>query len=113
MPSESLTNFSGKKFTTTVKINPSQLEGAPGLRMGIVPSSKGKTTQSKRTNQKLDNLPLRHDQYFMQIFYERWRVVQAFIAADANIPEEVSLPSPVESPHKPARAKIANVAERH
>jgi hypothetical protein len=77
MPSESLTNFSGKKF------------------------------------KKLDNLPLRHDQYFMQIFYERWRVVQAFIAADANIPEEVSLPSPVESPHKPARAKIANVAERH
>jgi hypothetical protein len=40
--------------------------------------------------------PLHHDQDFMQIFYEGWRVVQAFIAADAQIPRESSLPSPVE-----------------
>jgi len=32
----------------------------------------------------------------MQIFYEGWRVVQAFINADARVPKEVFLPSPVE-----------------
>jgi hypothetical protein len=32
----------------------------------------------------------------MQIFYEGWRIVQAFIAADAQIQKEVSLPRPVD-----------------
>ena len=40
--------------------------------------------------------PLKHDQDFMQIFYEGWRVITAFIAADAKVPKEVALPSPVE-----------------
>ena len=31
----------------------------------------------------------------MQAFYEGWRVVQAFLAADARLPKEVALPSPV------------------
>ena len=32
----------------------------------------------------------------MQIFYEGWRVVQAFIKAQARVPKEVVLPSPAE-----------------
>ena len=30
----------------------------------------------------------------MQVFYEGWRIVQAFIQADANVPREVALPRP-------------------
>lgn len=40
--------------------------------------------------------PLKHDQDFMQIFYEGWRVVRAFMAAQAPVPKEAALPSPVE-----------------
>jgi hypothetical protein len=32
----------------------------------------------------------------MQVFYEGWRIVQAFIEADAQVPKEVSLPRPVD-----------------
>jgi len=32
----------------------------------------------------------------MQIFYEGWRIVQAFLAADAEVPKEVALPGPHE-----------------
>jgi hypothetical protein len=82
---------------TSVKINSSLLEGARGLRIGIVPSRQGKSDAVRRDDDKnLIVCPLHHDQDFMQIFYEGWRVVQAFMAADAQIPKEVSLPSPVE-----------------
>jgi hypothetical protein len=37
---------------------------------------------------------LHHDEDFMQTFYEGWRIVQAFIDADANMPKEVALPRP-------------------
>lgn len=40
--------------------------------------------------------PLHHDGDFMQVFYEGWRVVQAFIDADARVPNEVTLPRPVD-----------------
>ena len=82
---------------TSVKINPSQLEGAPGLRVGIVPNRQGRTDRVRLDETKnMVICPLHHDQDFMQIFYEGWRIVQAFIKADAKIPKEVVLPSPVE-----------------
>ena len=82
---------------TTVKINPAQLEGAPGLRIGIVPTKQGASDAVRRDdNKNLVICPLPHDQDFMQIFYEGWRVVQAFIDADAQVPKEVSLPGPAE-----------------
>lgn len=84
-------------LATTVKINPSQLEGAAGLRIGIVPTRQGQNDAVKRDEDKnLVICPLRHDQDFMQIFYEGWRVVRAFIAADARLPKEAVLPGPVE-----------------
>jgi len=80
---------------TTVKINPGQLEGARGLRIGIVPTKQGVTDRVRKDDGKnLVICPLHHDADFMQTFYEGWRIVQAFIAADANVPKEVSLPSP-------------------
>jgi hypothetical protein len=81
---------------TTVKINPQQLEGAAGLRIGIVPTRQGTSDRVRvDENRKLVICRLHHDADFMQTFYEGWRIVQAFIAADAHMPKEVSLPSPV------------------
>ena len=82
---------------TSVKINPDHLEGAPGLRIGIVPVRSGRTDKVRRDeNRNLIICPLHHDADFMQIFYEAWRIIQAFIEADAQVPKEVSLPRPVD-----------------
>jgi len=82
---------------TTVKINPNQLEGAAGLRIGIVPTKQGRSDAVRKDDDKnLVICPLHHDEDFMQMFYEGWRLVQAFLDADANVPREVSLPSPAE-----------------
>lgn len=82
---------------TSVKINPSQLDAAPGLRIGIVPTKQGRTDKVRIDEAKnLVICPLHHDEDFMQVFYEGWRIVQAFIQADAMVPKEVSLPRPVD-----------------
>jgi hypothetical protein len=82
---------------TTVKINRNHLEGAPGLRIGIVPAGEGASDAIVKDESKnLIICPLHHDRNFMQIFYEGWRVVQAFIKAQARVPKEVVLPSPAE-----------------
>ncbi len=82
---------------TSVKINASQLEGAAGLRVGIVPTRQGKSDKVRLDEGRgLVICPLHHDADFMQVFYEGWRVVQAFLAADAKVPKEVALPRPVD-----------------
>ncbi|QGZ34774.1 hypothetical protein [Stappia indica] len=81
---------------TSVKINPSQLEGAAGLRIGIIPTRQGRSDAVRKDDSKnLVLCPLHHDGDFMQVFYEGWRAIQAFIDADAKMPKEVDLPSPV------------------
>jgi hypothetical protein len=78
---------------TTVKINPRHLEGAPGLRVAVVPSQQGRNDQIRRDNQKnLVVVPLPYDGAFMEVFYQGWQIVQQFIAADAQLPKEVALP---------------------
>lgn len=80
---------------TTVKINTAQLEGSPGLRIGIVPTKQGRSDAVRKDDSRnLVICPLPHDADFMQIFYEGWRIVQAFIGADAQIPKEIDLPRP-------------------
>ena len=82
---------------TSVKINPAQLEGAAGLRIGIVPTRSGRSDRVHLDgNRGLVICPLHHDQDFMQIFYEGWRIVQAFLSSDANIPKEAALPRPID-----------------
>lgn len=82
---------------TSVKINAAQLEGAAGLRIGITPTRQGKSDRVRLDHGKgLVICPLHHDADFMQTFYEGWRVVQAFLAADAEVPKEVVLPRPVD-----------------
>jgi hypothetical protein len=82
---------------TSVKINSAQLEGAPGLRIGIVPTKSGRTDRVRLDEARnLVICPLHHDEDFMQVFYEGWRIVQAFIQADAMVPKEVSLPRSID-----------------
>ncbi len=78
---------------TTVKINAAHLEGARGLRIGIVPSRAGEDDRVRVDDSKnLVVCPLPHDGSFMEIFYQGWGVVQQFIAADAKLPKPVALP---------------------
>ncbi len=78
---------------TTVKINPSKLVGARGLRIGLVPASEGKgDTVRKDDKRNLVVCPVPYDGAFVETFYMAWEVVTAFIAADAKQPKEVHLP---------------------
>lgn len=82
---------------TTVKINPTTLEGARGLRIGIVPAREGSTDRIRRDDSKnLVICPLPYDQAFMEIFYRGWQVVKQFIGNDATMPKEVYLPGYAE-----------------
>lgn len=77
-----------------MKINPRQLEGANGLRVGIVPSSEGKSDNLRKEEGKnLIVCPLPYDGSFMEAFYYSWNIVQQFFAADARLPKEVALPN--------------------
>ena len=40
--------------------------------------------------------PIPHDGAFMQKFYEAWRIVRAFLDADAKMPPAAALPRPEE-----------------
>jgi hypothetical protein len=80
---------------TTVKINPSHLESAHGLRIAIVPSYAGRSDAIALDEQKgLVLCPMPHDGSFMQIFYEGWRIVQALCESDFKMPKEVDVPTP-------------------
>jgi hypothetical protein len=80
---------------TTVKINAGKLEGANGLRLGIVPASQGRTDRITRDDGKnLIVCPLPYDGSFMETFYYGWGIVQQFLQADAEVPKEVFLPTP-------------------
>jgi hypothetical protein len=80
---------------TTLKINRSDLEGAKGLRIGIVPANQGKDDLvSKDGSRNLIVCPLPWDGSFMQVFYQAWQVVVQFLAAEAKMPQEVNLPQP-------------------
>lgn len=82
---------------TTVKINPNALEGAPGLRLGIVPAHQGKFDAIRVDQSKnLVVCPVPYDASFMEAFYVSWGIVQQFLAADANMPKEMYLPSPLQ-----------------
>ena len=79
---------------TSVKINPNQLEGATGIRIGITPSRQGRS--DKVTFDAAKNLvvcPLPYDAAFMEVFYSAWIIVQQFIVADAKVPKEAFLPA--------------------
>lgn len=80
---------------TSVKINRAQLEGAEGLRIGIVPTAAGTSDQVRLDETRnLVVCPVPHDFSFMQVFYEAMRIVQALVANDFKMPKDAELPSP-------------------
>ena len=84
-----------KWIGTTLKTNRVHLEGAKGLRVGIVPAFQGSSdTIYRDTTKNLVVCPLPYDGSFMQTFYEAWEVVVAFLSADARLPPENFLPRP-------------------
>jgi hypothetical protein len=94
---------------TSVKINPKQLEGANGLRVGIVPSTQGKSDRISRDDSKnLIICPLPYDASFMEVFYNGWGIVQQFLQADANVPKEHALPTPA---HRQVARELASRRE--
>jgi hypothetical protein len=79
---------------TTLKINHKDLDGARGLRVGIVPASQGLSDRIYVDNSKnLIVCPIPYDGSFMELFYTGWRIVQQFIQADARVPQPVALPA--------------------
>lgn len=82
---------------TSLKINPSQLEGARGLRVGIVPAGQGRSDKVFLDERKnIMVCPIPYDGSFMELFYTAWGIIQQFIAADAQMPREVDLPIPAD-----------------
>ena len=82
---------------TTIKINAAHLEGAQGLRIGIVPTREGTTDRIRADDSNnLIIYPLPYDAGFMEIFYSGRQIIQQFIQADAKIPKEVSLPRQID-----------------
>lgn len=82
---------------TTLKINAKHLEGAKGLRVGIVPATQGSSDKVfKDDGKNLIVCPIPYDGSFMELFYTGWRIVQQFIAADAKTPQPVALPAPAD-----------------
>jgi hypothetical protein len=90
----------GKQDTwvgTSVKINPSHLEAADGLRIGVVPLGAGmsKDKPYKDTSKNLIICPIKHDAAFMQVFYMGWRIVSQVLAAKGKMPKEAAIPEPL------------------
>ncbi|WP_075122826.1 hypothetical protein [Burkholderia paludis] len=82
---------------TTLKINAKHLEGARGLRVGIVPATQGAPDKIYKDDTKnLIVCPIPYDGSFMELFYTGWRIVQQFITADAKVPPPVALPAPAD-----------------
>jgi hypothetical protein len=80
---------------TSVKIQSAALEGAAGLRIGIVPAkSLNRDVVRKDDQRNLIVCPILHDGSYMQAFYETWRIVQVLLNHNFKMPAEVHLPDP-------------------
>ena len=77
---------------TTIKINPVQLQAAQGLRIGVYPKQNAKDLPGKDESLNLIRVPLPYDGQFMEVFYESFFLVRAFLRSDATVPKPVDLP---------------------
>jgi len=79
---------------TSVKITRTRLERAAGLRIAIVPATVGRSDAIYRDEAKnLIVCPVPHDQSFMEVFHEGWRLVQSLCASDFKMPTAAAVPS--------------------
>jgi hypothetical protein len=77
---------------TTLKTNPSQLEGAAGIRIGIFPEQRKGEPPSFDQRRNLILCPVPYDGSFMDLFYSAFFLVKAFLSSDAKVPKPVELP---------------------
>ncbi|MGH8945017.1 MAG: hypothetical protein ACRDVL_02575 [Acidimicrobiia bacterium] len=77
---------------TSVKINPTNLEGAQGLRIGIYPQINAADRPRRDDALNLVRLPLPYDGAFMELFYKTFFLVRALLNSDAQVPPPVHLP---------------------
>lgn len=81
---------------TTVKTNPRDLEGAEGLRVGIIPAHEGRSDVIRLDQAKnLVVCPIPYDGSFMELFYSTWGIITQFLHADAKLPTEQWLTPPL------------------
>lgn len=93
---------------TTIKINPSQLQGAQGLRIGIYPRRNDADRPRKDEDLNLIRCPLPYDGEFMEVFYKSFFLVRAVLRADARVPRPVDLP---DAEDRLISQELANRAE--
>lgn len=92
---------------TSVRSNRLRLEGARGLRVGVVPANEtGTDAPYKDEAKNLAVCPLPYEGAFMETFYKAWELVKIFLAADAQLPAANALP------RAPARQVARMLAER-
>jgi len=86
-------NSASEKWVgTTVKVNPQQLEGAQGLRIGVYPKRNARDVPRLDDDLNLVRLPLPYDSAFMELFYKAFFLVRAFLRSDARVPAPIDLP---------------------
>jgi len=78
---------------TTLKINPGDLEGGPGIRIGIYPERRRGERPMRDDEKNLILCPLPYNAGFMELFYSSFFIVRQVLAADARVPKPVALPS--------------------
>jgi hypothetical protein len=78
---------------TTMKINATDLEGDAGIRVGLYPERKKGESPSHDTSKNLILCPIPYNASFMELFYSSFFLVKQFLAADAQLPKPVALPS--------------------
>jgi len=79
------TNDSDRWVGPTVKINPAARVGAQGLRIGIYPKANATDTPRRDDNLNLIRLPLPYDGEFMELYYQLFHLVRAFLKADGKV----------------------------
>lgn len=77
---------------TTLKTNPSQLEGAAGIRIGIFPEQSKGEGPSFDQAKNLILCPVPYERGFMELFYSSFFLVKSFLVNDARLPKPVDLP---------------------
>lgn len=80
-------------IATTLKINPVDLQGAPGLRVGIYPERKKGERPSMDESKNLILCPIPYNAGFMELFYCSFFIMKQFLTADAQLPKPVALPN--------------------
>lgn len=80
-------------IATTLKLNPVDLEGDAGIRVGLYPERRRGEGPSFDAQKNLILCPLPYNSAFMELFYSSFFIVKQVLAADAQLPKPVALPN--------------------